>query len=149
MLRSAPATWAGNPLGTYAESVGRVTTVTRGIIDQKLLTRLQLASPVRVADLTSREILGGWHLDAEIWAGADYDGCQRWAAALHLGGFAGIWYPTRHSVDGVLHALALFGKPGLDPSAFVHVASGPIPDDLVDEAEKTFGIAVLPATALP
>ena len=80
----------------------------------------QVAAPLAAAgrrlSLTDRSILGRWHLDAEIWAGGEYGRCHLWAAAFFDAGFAGIWYSTRHSVDGDLHGLAIFGKPGLDPT---------------------------------
>ena len=139
---------AGNPLGAYVEKFGRLRIVTRSLVDQQVLTKLQLRSSLRVADLTDRSIVGRWNLDAEIWAGGDYDRCHLWAAAFFDAGFAGVWYSTRHSVDGDLHALAIFGKPGLDPDAFLTVTSSPIPDDVVEAAEDRFGITVLPATPI-
>jgi len=71
---------------------------------------------VRVADVTDRMIMGRWHLSAELWAGDDYEGSQRWARRLHQAGFAGIWYSAAHDIRGDLHSLAFFGKPGDRPT---------------------------------
>jgi hypothetical protein len=112
------------------------------------LASLRLASPVRVADATDRTILGRWHLSAELWAGDDYEGSQRWAHRLHQAGFAGIWYSAAHDVHGGLHSLALFGKPGHQPDALLRYSDEPIPQALIDETAATFGLEVLPSTAL-
>lgn len=86
--------------------------VPRSLVDQHSLANLRLASPVRVADATDRTILGLWRLSAELWAGDDHEGSQRWAHRLYQAGFAGIWYPAAHDVRGGLHSVAPFSKPG-------------------------------------
>ncbi len=45
---------AGNPVGAYLEKFGRLRIVTRSLVDQQVLTKLQLHSSLRVADLTDR-----------------------------------------------------------------------------------------------
>ena len=118
--------------------------VPRSLVDQHALATLQVPSPLRVADATDRRILGRWGLSAELWAGDDYAGSQRWAERLHQAGFAGIWYSARHDVHGDFHSLAVFGKPGYQPDALLRYSDGPIPQRLLDEAAVRFGIEVLP-----
>jgi hypothetical protein len=99
--------------------------------------------------MTDRTILGRWHLSAELWAGDDYEGSQRWAKPTPASaGFAGIWYSAAHDVHGRLHSLALFGRPGHQPDALLRYSDEPIPQALIDEAAATFGLEILPSTAL-
>lgn len=58
---------------------------------------------------------------------------QEWALRLFQAGFGGIWYTARHDPRGDLHSIALFGKPGLHPEAFVSGWSERIGDDLVGD----------------
>jgi hypothetical protein len=106
---------AGHPLGAFVEKFGRLKAVPRSLVDQHALANLRLGSPMRVADVTDRTVVGRWHLSAELWAGDDYGGSQRWAQRLQQAGFGGIWYSASHDVRGGLHSLALFGKPGYHP----------------------------------
>lgn len=139
---------AGHPLGAFVEKFGRLRVVPRSLVDQHALATLQVPSPLRVADATDRRILGRWGLSAELWAGDDYAGSQRWAERLHQAGFAGIWYSARHDVHGDFHSLAVFGKPGYQPDALLRYSDGPIPQRLLDEATVRFGIEVLPTGTL-
>ena len=136
---------AGHPLGAFVEKFGRLRVVPRSLVDQHSLAGLRLPSPVRVADVTDRTIVGRWNLSAELWAGDDYEGSQRWALRLHQAGFSGIWYSSAHDVRGGLHSLALFGKPGFQPEQLLRSGDGPIPRSLIDHAAADFGIEVLPA----
>lgn len=139
---------AGHPLGAFVEKFGRLKVVPRSLVDQHSLAAFRLVSPIRVADVTDRTILGRWHLSAELWAGDDYEGAQRWAHRLHQAGFAGIWYSVRHDVRGDLHSLALFGKPGYQPDALLRHGDDPISQALIDDAADAFGIEVLPTPGL-
>lgn len=51
-------------------------------------------------------------------------------------------------MQGGLHSVALFGKPGYQPDALLRYSDGPIPSSLLDEAAEAFGIEVLPSTTL-
>lgn len=103
----------------------------------------------RLADMTDRTVLGWWGLTAEVGAGDDYVGTRLWAQRLWQAGFAGVWYQARHDPSANLHSIALFAKPGLQPSAFIPAGSTSITDDIIDEAERIFGIEVFPAAPLP
>lgn len=136
---------AGHPLGAFVEKFGRLRIVPRTLIDQHSLATLRLPSPIRVADVTDRTILGRWNLSAELWAGDDYEAAQRWAERLHQVGFAGIWYSAAHDVQGDFHSLALFGKPGYEPEALLRYGDEPIPRGLIEDAARAFGIETLPS----
>lgn len=139
---------AGHPLGAFVEKFGRLRMIPRSLVDQHSLATMRLASPVRVADLTDRRILGRWHLSAELWAGDDYPGSQLWAHRLHQAGFAGVWYSAAHDVRGELHSLALFGKAGYEPDTLLLYSDDPVPQALIDDAAMAFGLEVLPEDVL-
>jgi hypothetical protein len=141
---------ATQPLGAFIEKFGRFQRggVPRSLIDAHRLAILGLPSPLRAADATDRTILGRWGLSAELWAGDDYDGAQQWAHRLHQAGFGAIWYPASHDTRGGFINVALFGKPGYAPDAFVPYADELIPIELCDEAADEFGIHVVPAAPL-
>jgi hypothetical protein len=122
--------------------------VPRSLVDSHRLAGLGLPSPVRVADASNRTVVGRWGLSAELWAGDDYPGSQRWAERLHQAGFAGIWYPARHDPAGQLHSVALFGKPGHQPAALVPYGDEVVSAELGDDAFTRFGILVLPSTSI-
>lgn len=136
---------AEHPLGAFIEKFGSCRPVTRSLVDQQLLATLQLVSEIEAADITDRTLVGHWGLTAESWAGGNYDVSQRWAERLHQAGFGGIWYAARHDPKGQYKCLAVLGKPGEHPDAFVQVNDDPIPEDLIEDAAYTFGIEVLPA----
>lgn len=134
---------AGNPLGAFVERFGRLRIIPRRLVEAKALSRLELPSDLAVADATDRRIVGRYGLTAELWAGDDLAGSQAWASALFEAGFAGIWYSCRHDTTGDLHALALFGKPGIQPTQIVSLGpSAPIPTELLDAAATRFDILV-------
>jgi hypothetical protein len=136
---------AGHPLGAYAEKFGRFNVLPRSLVDQHSMARLALPSPVRVADMTDRTVVGRWQLSASIWAGDDYRVSQLWAMRLQQAGFAGIWYSAAHDVVGAFHSLALFGKSGHRPDSLLRYEDEPISQDLIDEGYDTFAIHVLPS----
>jgi hypothetical protein len=137
---------SGHPLGAFIEKFGDLGVITRERIDAHRLAHLQVPA-ARLADTTDRRALA-WGVTAELAGGGDYDGAQQWAERLFQAGFAGIWYAARDDPGGDLHSLALFGKPGLHPEAFVSQESRPIGDDLIDEVAARFGLEVIPAAAL-
>ncbi len=137
---------AGHPLGAFVEKFGDLAVVTRGRVDEHRLSFLQVPA-TRLANVTDRRALR-WGVTGELAGGGDYEGAQEWAQRLFQAGFGGIWYTAKHDPRGDLHSIALFGKPGLHPEAFVGGWSEPIGDDLVADVEDRFGIQVLPAAPL-
>ncbi|MHB1535528.1 MAG: RES family NAD+ phosphorylase [Acidimicrobiales bacterium] len=139
---------AGHPLGAFIERFGRLRAVPQSLIDLHRLAGLGLASPVRVADVTDRTVVGRWGLTAGLWAGGDYTASQLWAARFFEAGFSGIWYSAAHDTQGVHHSLALFGKPAYQPDQFLSYGDEPISDDLCDAAYEYFGMEVLPSAPI-
>ena len=138
---------SGHPLGAFIEKFGELEVLPAELVTDCVVTSMMLAE-ARLADVTDRQVLGRWGLSAEIGAGDDYPGSQLWALRLWQAGFAGIWYQAKHDPRSDLHSIALFGKPGLQPSAVVSLGSTPMSDELVAEAERLFGVQVFPASAL-
>ena len=141
---------ATHVLGAYIEKFARFErAIPRSVVDAHRLSQLLLPSPVRVADMTDRTIAGRWNLSAEIWAGDDYEGSQRWAQALSRAGFNGICYPARHDTQAILLSVAVFGKPGYQPTEMIQYnAPQPIPPELIEDAARQFGVEVLPGSPL-
>jgi RES domain len=138
------------PLGAYIEKFGRFEhLIPQSVVDDLRLTELVLPAPLRVANLTDRTIAGRWHLDAEIWAGADNDGSSRWAQALFEASFGGICYPARHDVRGDLISVAVFGQPGYQPGQLIQrTRPNRIPHELIEWAAQEFAIDVIPGVGL-
>lgn len=137
---------AGQPVGAFVEKFGDLGIVSRYRVDAHQLSYLQIPA-ARLADFTNRLALS-WGVTGEAAAGGDYQGSQEWAERLFQAGYGGIWYTAKHDPQSDLHSVALFGKPGLHPEAFVSSWSQPIGADLLDDVETRFGIEVLPTTAL-
>jgi RES domain-containing protein len=110
-------------------------------VADRALATLRSSARLRLADCTLEEArrLG---VTLEIGASDDYALCRRWAEAFAGRGFAGIRYRLRHDPSGSLLGVALFGAAG--EAAWAVEARGPIPDDLIRNAERRFGIIVVP-----
>jgi hypothetical protein len=110
-------------------------------VADRALATLRAPARLRLADCTVEEARR-FGITLEIGASDDYELCQRWAEELAGEGFAGIRYRLRHDPSGSLLGIALFGTAG--EAGWAVEASGPIPDDLIREAEERFGIIVVP-----
>ena len=77
--------------------------------------------------------------------GPDYSDSRQLAAELVENSFDGIRYYARHDPGFRLISVALFSsaKSGLSADRPI-----PIPDDLIAEAEREFGLIVLPEAPL-
>jgi hypothetical protein len=138
-----------DPLTALMEVVAELPVVTYELLDQRALAQVIIPTGQRLADMTSPMVIGQWGLDRRISLGDDYAVCQRWAYALRLAGFSGVFYEPRHDPRGDSRAsVALFGDPGHQPTQLSVVDDGPIPDSLIEEARNVFGLQVLPATPL-
>ncbi len=137
---------AGNPVGAFIEKFGDLPIVTRSRIDASLVAGM-IVPTTRLADMTNRAAFE-WGVTAELSTGDDIAGSQAWAERFFQAGFGGIWYTARHDPQTDLHSVALFGKPGVHPEAFVDVWSEPIGNDLVNDIEARFGFRVLPSSSL-
>jgi hypothetical protein len=79
--------------------------------DQFRVSALHVPHGHRLADTSHREA-ARHHLTRELVTHTPYDLPQRWAAAFHACGFAGIRYLARFSTGSNEHAYALFGEHG-------------------------------------
>ena len=108
---------SGHPLGVFVEKFGRFKIAPRSLVDQHSLASLRLTSPVRVADVTDRTILGRWHLTAGSGpvTTTTVRNAGRTDSTKPASPASGA--PPRDDVRGGLHSLALFGKPGYQSDA--------------------------------
>lgn len=139
---------ATHPLGAFLETFGRIRPVLQRHVDERVLTEAFLPSETRMADMTDPAILGLYGLTAEIGIGGDervYAITQRWAEALETAGFGGIIYAARHDPALRARSVAVFGKPGVQPTQLLARPATPIPKDLVDRAAIEYAIEVLPS----
>lgn len=137
-----------HPLGAFIETFGRIRPVLQRHVDERVLTEAFLPSETRVANMTDPVILGRYGLTAEIEIGGDehtYEITQLWAEALATAGFSGIIYAARHDPALNARSVAIFGKPGLQPTQLLARPATPIPDYLLDRAADEYGIEVLPS----
>jgi len=138
-----------DPLTALMEIVADLPAVTYELLDRRALAHVTIPAGQRLADMTSPKVVGEWGLDRRISVGDDYGVCQRWAYALRLAGFSGVFYEPRHDPRGHSQAsVALFGDPGHQPTQLSVLDDGPIPDSLIEEAREVFGLRVVPATPL-
>lgn len=132
-----------DPLTAYVEVFGRTNPVSQAMIAKRALSQVRLSGPLLVADLTDRSLLGEVGAIPEVSVGPNYDASQRLAAELVEDSVDGIRYYARHDPGFHLTSMALFSSAAavLDQDTW-----GPIPADLVREAEREFGLLVLPET---
>lgn len=132
------------PLAAYVEVFGRVRAVQRSDIDARRLSTARVTRPLRVADLTQREVLGRFGVTAAHSTGADYRPAQMLSARLNAAGFDGILYRIRHDPQMELEALALYGELGATAHTSIRLERpSPIPGSLIN-AGRQFGFQALP-----
>ena len=132
------------PLAAFVEVFGRVRPVQRPEVDGRRLSTARPTQPLRVADLTQREVLGRFGVNAAHSTGSDYRPAQLLSVQLHAAGFDGIAYRIRHDPQMLLEALALFGEPEATSHARMRRDNpSPIPGSLINDGRQ-FGIEVLP-----
>jgi hypothetical protein len=134
---------APSPLGAYVEIFGRLGTITWDDIEERSLTELTLARSLKLADLTERSVLGRYGLAGDISTGTDYGPSQKLAGRLYELGFDGIYYTARHDPAFLERSVAVFGGSG-DRKLFATLTTV-IPEALVDQAAREFGLLVLPS----
>ena len=138
-----------DPLTALMEVVADLPAITYELLDRRALAQVTIPAGQRLADMRSPKVVGEWGLDRRISVGDDYGVCQRWAYALRLAGFSGVFYEPRHDTRGHSQtSVALFGDPGHQPTQLSVLEDGPIPDSLIEEARVVFGLRVLPAAPL-
>jgi hypothetical protein len=121
--------------------------LTESFLDQFAISVLELKAPLVLADCTSRRGLPHG-VTLTVFGSVDYVAdTQPLALALAEAGFQGIRYRVRHDPEASLVAVGLFGQSGAATGIPVK-STGPIPIDVIEQAEAEFGISVLPATAI-
>ncbi len=114
---------------------------------ERSLYSARLGADLRLADVTSRRALQ-FGITASIGANEEYSESHAFAIDALKAGFAGVRYFVRHDPAQSLYGIALFGEAGESGAVGNPVAGSssdrPIPDDVVDEAERLFGYRVLP-----
>ena len=137
-----------DPRPAYLEKYGRRGVITPELRHRDALSELTIHSPIDVADLTNRSVLGRFNVTASHSTGNDYGPSQRLAADLFDASFGGIRYRLSHDPPMELETIALFGEPGEHPERFnPPKTTTPIPGDLVDLCRE-FGIDEFPNSLL-
>jgi hypothetical protein len=140
-----------DPLTAFVEAIIELPLLVQSVIDKRAMAVMQVPQDQRLADMSDPKIVGEWGLDRRISVGDDYDVCQRWANALRLAGFTGVFYEPRHDPrgGGDLQSIAFFGDPGYQPTQIQLIEDEPIPRLVVEQAREIFGLRVWPSTPLP
>lgn len=136
-----------SPLGAFVEVFGRFQYVTQERIDERSLSYLSLTRPLRLADVTRREVLGGFGIAGDLSAGPDYKKPQGWAEKFYSAGFDGVFYVARHDPSFRERSVALFGNVESGRKLF-DIDTGPIPEELIEGARYEFGFRVWPSAPL-
>jgi hypothetical protein len=138
-----------DPLTAFIEAVAELPLLAQPVIDKRAMALLHVPQDQRIADMTSPRIIGDWGLDRRISTGDTYGVCQRWAHALRLAGFTGVFYEPRYDPRGRnQQSIALFGDPGYQPTQIIMIEDEPIPHSVVEEARDIFGMRIWPSTPL-
>jgi len=136
--------FAEEPLGAWVEVFRRQMLLRDVALDERALLSVALGHDVRLADLTSRRALQ-FGITASLGADPDYSSGQAFAVEALRAGFGGIRYFVRHDPAQKLFGIALFGDAGLTAEPVeAQSVSGPIPDELVDQARGRFGYRIVP-----
>jgi hypothetical protein len=141
--------WAEKPIGAWIESFRTVTTLTEEDVAGRALSAMTLASDLVLSDLTVKRALAAG-ATAAITAGADYAPPQALADALqHV--TDGVRWRLRHDLTQRLVGIALFGHAGSGDAprspGLALPSTEPVPESLVDAAQRLFGYRVLPRPA--
>jgi hypothetical protein len=127
-------------VGCFLEVFRSWTLIPEAELATRRLVRLDLP-PVRLADCSSG-LCREFGLTGEIHSTSDYARTQAWAAAFAAAGFDGIRYLLRHDPGQHLAGTALFGPAGVADWPF-HPGE-PIGPGVIEEAERRFGVRVMP-----
>jgi RES domain-containing protein len=140
-----------SPVGAFLERFGRVRPVTQELVERCRLTILAPSSPLDLADITDRSVVGAFGITADISAGTDYERSRRVSMQLWEAGFDGIYYAARHDPSLTERSIALFGISGdqtADLGKRFDIESLGIPAELLREVADVYRLDVLPSTDL-
>ena len=102
---------AEDALAAFLETTRGLTILSEDFLSGRRLFTSELASQLRLADLTAAAAYG-YGVTGELSSTSDYMYPQAWARALHAAGFHGIRYHVRHDPRSDLVAVAWFGRAG-------------------------------------
>ena len=130
---------AETPLGAFLEVFRGHLIPSAEVAARTLTTLTRTGDRLMLADCTNpgARAIG---VTAAIHSTPDLELTQRWALALAEAGFDGIYYLVSHDPSAEEHGVALFADVSSWPRS-----STPIPDDLVAEVQRRFGLLVVPA----
>jgi hypothetical protein len=131
---------AGDAVGAFVE-VFRQVYIQEVDVRGRLLAALSAPRSFRLADTTRAEARR-FGVTLALVGTIDYDATQEWAAAFRRAGFGGIRYRLRHDPTGSLIGFALFGRAG---DRRWSGRSTPVPDEVVEEARRRFGVRIVRA----
>lgn len=136
---------AEDPLGAWVEVFRKPMLLPEAEVNARQLLTVAFSDPIVLADLTSRDALRHG-MTASLGADVDLEASQTFAADAVDSGIAGVRYFARHDPAQQLASIALFHEKREHPdwAAFSREVSAPIPQDLIEEAQSTFGYRVLP-----
>jgi RES domain len=137
---------AYEPLGAWIEVFRKATVIAEADVSARILTELRAGRDLRLADLVSRRALS-FGVTASLGADEDYSRSHEFAAAAVAGGFDGVRYRARHDAALRLTSVALFapaGAPEPTDATWPPGVSVPVPDELIEDAARTFGYRILP-----
>lgn len=123
----------------FLEVFARTQPVMQDQLQARRISEMMLKGDVRLADLTSNQIVGRYGLTLEISAASDYTRTHEWSAALHEAGFGGVLYKARHVPGATLESVALFGKVGIDESQLDVEETRAIGPDILDRMRRNYG----------
>jgi RES domain len=132
---------AAEPIGCFVEVFRAWIVVPEVEVAGRRIARLDLPA-VRLADCCSARCRK-FGLTGEVHSTPDYARTQAWAAALAGAGFDGVHYLLRHDPSQRLAGVALFGPAGAPSWPFT--PGDPIALAAIEEAERRFGLRVMPA----
>jgi RES domain len=138
---------AERPLGSFVDAFRKPMVIAEPTITPRALLTTELGRDLRLADLTSRRARL-FDVTASLGANEHYTASQRFAAAAVQAGYDGVRYLVRHDPAQRLYGIALFGPEGqADPAdpAWPVSTDGPLPDELLAEAQRAFHYRILPA----
>lgn len=142
---------ATSAVGAFLEKFARFGAVTREIIDNHRLTYLAAVTPLELADLTDRTVLGDFGVTGDVSTGTDYGPSQALASRLWNVGLDGIFYAARHDPSFSERSVAVFGMAGEtadEATKRFDTVTVPIPQEVIDAVQDDFHLYVMPSTPL-
>jgi RES domain len=130
---------AETPVGAFLEVFRGRLIPSAEVAARTLTTLTRTGTPLALADCTSPGARA-FGVTAAVHSTPDYELTQRWAFAFAEAEFDGIYYLLSHDPSAEEHGVALFADVSSWPQG-----STPIPDDLIAEVQRRFGLLVVAA----